>query len=132
MTKEDYCSFEVSKLLKERGFNAECRAAYTNYGKLFTTQIQQYVTNVLCSKGTLWECTAPTHQMAMKWLREKYNICITIYPDKEKGYEAVLYDIKDGVEIILQSFSIYGSHIFGDFYEQTVEAALRYSLENLI
>ena len=50
---EDYCSFEVSKLLKDKEFDAECRAAYTNYGKLFTIQIQQYITNILCSKGIL-------------------------------------------------------------------------------
>jgi len=70
--------------------------------------------------------------MTMKWLREKYNICITIYPDKENGYEAVLYDTKDNVEIILQSFGVYGSHIFGGSYEEACEAAIKYCLENLI
>ena len=39
MIAEDYVSFEAAKLLKEKGFNAECRATYTDYGKLFTTQI---------------------------------------------------------------------------------------------
>jgi hypothetical protein len=28
MIKEDYVSFEVAKLLKEKGFNEICRAAY--------------------------------------------------------------------------------------------------------
>ena len=39
MITEEYVSYEVARLLKEKGFDAECRAAYTNYGKLFTTQI---------------------------------------------------------------------------------------------
>jgi len=78
------------------------------------------------------QISAPTLQMAMKWLREVHNICITIYPDKENGYEAVLYNIKDDVEIILQSFGIYGSHIFEDSYEEAVEAALKYCLDNLV
>jgi hypothetical protein len=76
--------------------------------------------------------TAPTHQMACDWLREVHHICITIYPDKEKGFEAVLYDIESDVEITLQSFSVYGFHIFENSYEKAVEAALKYSLENLV
>lgn len=28
MTREDYCSYEVAKLLKEKGFNEECFALY--------------------------------------------------------------------------------------------------------
>lgn len=53
MIKEAYCSFEVSKLLKEKGFDAQCRAAYTDYGQLFTTQIQRYITNIVSSKDKL-------------------------------------------------------------------------------
>ena len=68
----------------------------------------------------------------MGWLREKYNICITIYPDKENGYEAVLYDIENDVEIVLQSCGVYGIHIYKKNYEDAVEAALKYCLENLI
>ena len=134
MIKEDYCSFEVSKLLKEKGFNAECRAAYTNYGKLFTTQIQQYVTNVLCSKGTLWDCTAPTHQTAMKYLREKHNIIIIIEPhmydyinEKTSSYVFAIWEGDNYIEI----YSDKNSELHGisySTYEEAVEAALKYSL----
>lgn len=49
MTREDYCSYELSKLLKEKGFKQEgCHKSYSMEGPV-----------------------APTHQMAMKWLREK-------------------------------------------------------------
>ena len=109
--KEDYCSKEIYRFLIEKGFDGEI---HTTFDKEGYTQ------------------PSITHQMAMKWLREVHNICITIYPDKENGYEAVLYNIKDYVEIILQSFGIYGSHIFEDSYEDATEAALKYCLENLI
>lgn len=126
MIEEAYVSFEVAKLLKEKGFDAECRAAYTNYGKLFTTQIQQYITNALCSKGTLWDCTAPTLQMAMKWLREVHNLYI---------------DIRININDSLYSFRIYsvgisGARAFTEYriksYEAACEEAIKYCIENII
>ena len=128
MIKEDYCSYEVAKLLKEKGFNAECRASYTSYGKLFTTQIQQYVTNVLCSKGTLWECTAPTHQMAMKWLREEKRTSIIIEFDVTKrGYCPYVHQLDYDMDWVVK-WRINTPMK----YEEAVEAALKYTLENLI
>ena len=129
MIKEAYCSFEVSKLLKEKGFDTQCRAAYTDYGQLFTTQIQQYITNIICSKSNLWKCIAPTHQMAMKWLREEKNIFIVIEPhayinEKIKSYDCSLW-VDDNYYRYLESKD-YPS------YEEAVEAALKYCLENLI
>lgn len=124
--QEVYCSFEVAKLLKEKGFDAQCRAAYTNYGQLFTTQIQQYITNIICSKGNLWECIAPTHQMAMKWLREVHNIDICALPYQFDyicySYEIKIYKNKEMHFRILDSIT----------YEEAVEAALKYTLEILI
>ena len=128
---EDYVSSEVAKLLKEKGFDAECRAAYTNYGKLFTTQIQQYVTNVLCSKGYLWDCVAPTHQMTMKWLREEKNIFIVIEPH---AYDYINEKNSSYVFSIWQGDNYCENPLLKDFptYEQATEAALKYCLENLI
>ena len=126
MIKEAYCSKEVSKLLKEKGFNEPCFYYYKDGVLMFSPFLKgrnSYQTNTY---------SAPTHQMAIAWLREVHNICITIYPDKEKGYEAVLYDIENDVEIILQSFGVYGIHIYKEIYEEAVEAALKYVLENLI
>ena len=133
MITEDYCSFEVAKLLKEKGFNEQCRAAYTNYGKLFTTQIQQYVTNVLCSKGILWDCAAPTLQMAMKWLREVHNIHISVYVfNRELPITNV--PIFYTCDITTEKLSSQQGHLRGAWksYEETCEAAIKYCLENLI
>lgn len=78
MITEDYVSFETAKLLKETGFNGLCTAYYD----CFTTDnfhcgneptdfnsIDTKIRNIVA---------APTHQMALKWLREKHNIHIEI------------------------------------------------------
>ena len=72
MIKEAYCSFEVAKLLKEKGFNEPCRAVYEE-------EILRI--NTLCdyhnSELSSYVC-APTLQMAMNWLREKGIECVVI------------------------------------------------------
>lgn len=134
MIKEAYCSFEVSKLLKEKGFDAQCRAAYTDYGQLFTTQIQQYITNIICSKGNLWKCIAPTHQMAMKWLREAHNKHCDIGYDIDLNWFFQIIDLKETVEYDYPETKYYHTENETGFnsYEEAVEAALKYCLENLI
>ena len=82
MITEDYCSFEVSKLLKEKGFlkDVDLRMSqnlsfYDNIGlhhnlnKWYDSLIQDKIDFVV----------APTHQMAMKWLREVHNIMVSPY-----------------------------------------------------
>ena len=126
MIKEAYVSFNVAKLLKEKGFDEPTWTCYIEH-KIshydYTSSNSELIDGVI---------SAPTLQMAMKWLREKHNICIIIYPDIENGYEAVLYDIENNVKIVLQSFGVYGIHIYEKIYEEAVEAALKYVLEKLI
>ena len=65
--KEDYVSFEVAKLLKEKGFDGQTVRAYNLKKKLCKCQ---------CNPGETINSTpnyliaAPTFQMACKWLRE--------------------------------------------------------------
>ena len=156
MIKERICSYELSMLLQEKGFKELCRYCYGTAVRHNGKDIDEDEEFELKSEGRADEieyikggvlhdlyydndksfgkdvCAAPTHQTACDWLREIYHICITIYPDKEKGFEAVFYDIESDVEITLQSFGVYGYHIFENSYGEVVEAALKYSLENLI
>lgn len=119
MIKETYCSFEVAKLLKQKGFDARCWAAYTDYGLLYTSQILQY------NKGKVGGCIAPTQQMVMKWLREIYGIDIVIEISdpsvNDRKYYSVIWD-KNNESYILELF---------DSYEDAVEAALKYCFENI-
>lgn len=128
MIKEAYVSCETAKLLKEKGFDKPCRAYYDMGG------LKEDVTfpNDWSHSSFLDHISAPTHQMTMAWLREEHNICITIYPDKKHKWEAVLYNIEDDVEITLQSFGIFGRHIYAESYSDAIEEALKYCLTNLI
>ena len=117
MINEDYCSYEVAKLLKEKGFVTPCDWLYCSDG-------------TFGHRNSLWDkemFPAPTHQMAMKWLR-KNHIILVVQPEyfnagSECSYWGVDIWADDNYE-----------KIQGDFptYEQAVEAALKYCLENLI
>lgn len=63
MTQEDYCSFEIAELLKEKGFNWDCITYYVD------SESNDVKYSMLFENNTTWEercCSAPTHQMAMK------------------------------------------------------------------
>ena len=130
MAREDYCSFELSKLLKEKGFDEYCRSFYE------LREPRVYVgSNGVCNNTMFQdesnECIArPTHQMAMKWLREVHKIDIFIdtdFPiDRMKYTYKIVRIYKDGdkyTDVMGGSF---------DTYEEAVEAAIKYSLENLV
>lgn len=131
---EDYVSFEVAKLLKEKGFITPCKWLY-------------------CKNGTfghissLWDkemFPAPTLQMAMKWLREKYQLLISV--DASPIYGKVK-DEKGGntCGLLYWHYMASGEWMNDKYnpqqkafvvseksYEQAVETALKYVLENLI
>ena len=119
--KEDYVSSEVAKLLKEKGFNEPCYTCYLN--KEFS-HYDYLSTNFELIDNAF---AAPTLQMAMKWLREVHYIHIGINPISGKGYNATIHDVAD--------FDDYGIISDTEFFfhpEEAIEAALKYSLENLI
>lgn len=120
---EDYVSFETAKLLKEKGFNEECFALYNPDGMLIQSGIRLNNIQVGRVKGSY---STPTQQMAMRWLREKHNIDILItlggFIEKGKVYFCSVY----------KNLIRYGDLKERLTYEDAVEAALKYSLENLI
>lgn len=110
MITEDYCSFEVAKLLKEKGFDEPC------------TEL-----NKLCLRDGEKPVLKVTHQKAMKWLREK-QIYIRIIEDTfGKSFRFEVYSKNPNVIV-----NYYIPNYYIDTYEDTVEAALKYCLENLI
>lgn len=119
--KEAYCSYEVSKLLKEKGFDERSSASYDSKGEL--QEGYGY-----WNKTPIWYA-APTHQMACAWLREKgfEVIVIPVWQTLSKVYRSyVLSDLGNKYKDFPDSYSDNIS------YEEAVEAALKYSLENLI
>lgn len=127
MITEDYVIFNIAKLLKEKGFDAECDYLYVD-GKLVRAQ------GCACNWNngeTLFtdyknECSAPTLQMAMKWLREKGFI---ISPIPDFRFNKLLY-----TNLIINTNSDpqrLASELYNT-YEEACEAAIKYCLENLI
>ena len=141
MIQESYCSFKIAQLLKEKGFDVPTQCAYKTDGRfknlLEGTSYWDFGlldwnhTNDLGDYGIAeWNgcISCPTHQIAMKWLRKK-GIYIYIQPTKYLGgalygFQSIIEDGRDGAWVK------YIHH--AENYEEAVEAALKYSLENLI
>ena len=120
MITEDYVSFEIAKLLKEKGFNEEVLAVYI-YDNLFVKG-----ENKIVNTANVPIIPAPTLQMAMKWLREKYNIIVSITPQRDKYYFTP-WQLWDSEWVHTKSMlPLYNT------YEEAAEAAIKYCLENLI
>ena len=117
MIEEDYVSFETAKLLKEKGFNGAVSAHYNDIGGMIMG------TNPI-SKNTV-KC--PTLQMAMKWLRETFEIhCQIDCPIAASNWRYGIRDLNQDEWFALRNMGDY------DTYEEACEAAIRYCLENLI
>lgn len=123
---EDYVSFETAKLLKEKGFDEFSSIMYKENGEICVNP-----KSVVYWRLKYWyPCL--TLQMAMKWLREKYNIYISIQPDfpSDKDYKmcwcwsaSILHE---------NCISTKWNQCYIETYEQACEAAIKYCLENLI
>lgn len=118
---ESFCSFEVSKLLKEKGYDVACNSHYELALTSKKHKVDGYEGPFAWKKGELnvqagynsnkfldeyydgktwYACSRPTHSLSMEWLRVNFNIWIKIDQDWDKGkmlgYEAVIND-KNGL-----------------------------------
>ena len=117
---EDYVSFETAKLLKEKGFDIPLNYFYNSDGrKCYATSYNWNQTT-----GDFQDYSCPTLQMAMKWLREKHKIFISIQQHMDMSY--VWYSYEDGAPKGCDRES------HNNTYEQACEAAIKYCLEKLI
>lgn len=151
MITEDYVSYKTAKLLKEKGFNEStifvyydflpsslcfpnemCRRGVLN---LFyydeTTNVNNKFNNSMSIpkyiSGEVY--SAPTIQMAMKWLREVHKRIILVnFHRKNRFSYDVLLDGECGDNYIL--YTGLSEHFKN--YEEACEAAIKYCLENLI
>ena len=126
---EDYVSFETAKLLKTKGFDCECFALYNPDGILIQSGIRLNNIQVGRVKGSY---SAPTIQMAMKWLREVHNLSVEVYRTA-CGYIGCIVAIPSGTDIKFLEED--GDDLPSGTYtkwEYACEATVRYCLENLI
>jgi len=130
MNNEDYVSFETAKLLKEKGFDEPTEWLYEE-GKPYRIESEG------SNSQLLPECySAPTLQMAMKWLRERHELCINIIhyvmsPSNIIVWEKSITDFS-GISKNMMFIELEGDGVIYDTYEEAADAAIKYCLENLI
>ena len=133
MVTEDYVSFETAKLLKEKGFDY---ASFYCYEEKGINDILLVILSAPLSNSDLdntiesHKCySAPTLQMAMKWLREVHYYNIEI--DTLGMMELNTLSWRSAVYYLVNENECYCKDGF-DSYEEACEAAIKYCLENLI
>ena len=85
--KEQLVSYELAIMLKEAGFNGECREYYVFFPDSYPNpnDLRLWCVEMPCDhnseKHQKWAmsskvCSAPTLSLAVKWLREEKKICV--------------------------------------------------------
>lgn len=126
---EDYVSFEIAKLLKEKGFDAKCDKCYAYFAD---DDIRILNLKYPKSAQLLIENRYPciTLQMAIKGLRIMHNLCIVSLPvvTDDDGDAGCLwnYTISRKLEVLHKSECLYESP------EIALNEAIKYCLKNLI
>lgn len=134
MITEDYVSFEIAKLLKEKGFDVPVRHFYNQNG--------------LCCRGASpynWnddkdiddgcaDYSCPSIYVAMKWLRTEHSLHCSIDYDFVLGWYCQITSLKETVEYDYEEMKHYHPEKDNGFSspEEACEAAIRYCLEKLI
>ena len=134
---EDYVSFEIAKLLKEKGFNESCYTYYDDIDDSINRFDKGYhFNNTSYPWGVPYDISkakkyvvAPTLQMAMKWLRKEHNIVCNINIESRNFYYYSVFIIKSSIEA---QYQLTSQKPYFETYEEACEAAIKYCLEQLI
>ena len=127
MITEDYVSFEVAKLLKEKGFEEEIWGYYPIKGDgigLFRRSGVEYNHN-----NSQVQISAPTLQMAQKWLRERHKIVCNICIESRNFYYYDIFLIRSDAEAQFQLVSPKPYYVT---YESACNAGIKYCLEKFV
>ena len=103
MIIEDYVSFETAKLLNEKGFDEYTSMVYNQNGSFMPNGAIEDTYQTFYS--------APTLQMAMKWLREVHGLHIYTFRLGEEWY----YEI----QVFKEGYTY--SKVGGDIHNKAVE-----------
>lgn len=125
MITEDYVSFEIAKLLKEKGFNEPCHACYAYFSD---DDIRVMDLKYSKASQSLGENRYPDVSLyiAMKWLREVHNLHIGIARGP-KGYHITIETIPLGIVKYITRDIVGTTYV--DSYEEACEAAIKYCLK---
>lgn len=123
--QEDYCSFEVSKLLKEKGFTAPVITCFDDdNGEIISSYSHNVFHRINYNVGGGYKTSRPTHSLAIKWIRENFGYHITSCLSLQ-GYYYPCIQMTDGEYLDIVQ-------ILYKKPEESIESALLYTLKNLI
>ena len=134
---EDYVSFETAKLLNEKGFNEPTWTRYENDDDNEVIFGDKYNWN----NSPMRQISAPTLQMAMKFLREEHELHIMVDCVGRCNYNPIIqrfdgedFEVDGVVRCITKQIGKRYVNVCRGFktYEEAAEAAIKYCLENLI
>ena len=111
MIEERRCSYEVCKLLHEKGFDVKCTDWY-------------WENNI-----NIWK---PTHQMACDWLREVHKVLIVIDAYHADHWEGYIDMFEINIYSHASTIIVPNEIAHHTDYTEAVEVALKYVLKNLI
>lgn len=120
MIEESYVSFDTAKMLKEAGFNEQCRYNYDNVGGFRWLKIGE-----LTPKGWV---PCPTQALVARWLREVHKLHVFA----KRIYEYALDKFSWGYYIQSSNYEYCKNFEVGfDSYEEAMEAGLKHGLESV-
>lgn len=114
-------SFEISKLLKEKGFNELCSHLYFDKEQKKVTIQKVSYDDTLSSRYYI----APTIAEVIMWLYEKHGIWIDVTLSRNKKQYTFM----------IQSVSFDADKFLNEYYDSPIEsyeAAIIYTLKNLL
>lgn len=121
--QEIYCSFEISKLLKEKGFDCGVIALYDKNGFHEYGNVPYGMDHSYNSSNKKDEICSPTHALVIEWIRVNFDIWISVdYTKESKWFYNIVLLSEDG------------GNIKTNFNSQTeaYSEAIEYTLKNLI
>ena len=132
MITEDYVSFEIAKLLKDKGFDEPCYAYWSeDENRVIISQSMHALQNI--TNPCFFGPSAPTIQMVRKWLEETKEHLVYSYPVYDGSKIEWRYNIWfDNSEMFLGQILEFGTNETFNTYEEACEAAIKYCLEKLI
>lgn len=130
MIHDKICTYEVAKLVKEKGFDVPTHYAYNE-------NCQKAMYMELCLNRNTKDSrsiSAPTQSLLQRWLREEkgITICVDIFDDGWFFDISTFYKQDTGIyEVDIPYKSSNVSPVYGT-YELALEDALKYVFKNLV
>lgn len=130
MITEDYVTYEVGLLLREKRFDEICEMFYCKPNEGYKNNIAKREWRNSALREDM-VCTCPTVYLAMKWLRVVHNIIVVIEPRTYSYEDEKVIKFTMGIWCGDNYEEYYEGGKYGS-YEEACNEAIKYCLEKLI